>query len=114
MKKAEKEIRRLISKWKPKLLLQDWTIYLELAAEDSKESFSASTNVDVRYHTATVTIFPPGLKDKDEHEKMIIHELLHIVLGEVSREAESRWTTYENYLDRLEQTIEKLVKIIWQ
>jgi len=112
MKQSEKEFKRLVKKWKSKLLLQDWSIYVEFSAVDHKEAFSASSHVNARYHSATLTIFPIGVKDKHEYEEIIIHELIHIVLGELSRSAENRWEAEENYLDKLEQTVERIVRII--
>ena len=107
-------IQRWIRRWRPKLYLQDWSIYLEFGASDNRSSFyAATTSFDTTYHRATITVLPEFFThDQGSRERYILHELLHIALADLTHVAEQRWRTEAELISALETTVERFVKSI--
>ena len=97
-------INKYLKKWKCNLFLGMWTInfnirdYLGSATQDG---YSTAARIDTswKYFTADLDFSYIQLKDMEEKEieKIIIHELLHIVLNEMREdgiEHEERVTSH--------------------
>ncbi len=60
--------------------LDNWTIKLEQASLEDK-NHSVMTFADPRYYTATMTIYPQALVNEADYDRLVVHELLHVVFA---------------------------------
>lgn len=88
-KQVKSLVRKQIKKWTPILGLKNWEI--KVSYEDMDRivdgmSFLAETVCTWYTLRATIAIFLPAIKklDKEEIELTVVHELVHIVLDEMS------------------------------
>ena len=87
------KIDRLMTKWRLPMGIGWWTVHRiyerEYADDDNKYGSDchkgASCSVQYPYKTATIKFFMPALinESKDELERIIVHELTHILVNEM-------------------------------
>jgi len=113
-KQLKAVIRKYLVKWKSNLYLGMWKIDWNIrdylgAARDEGYSTTATCDTSWKYFTADIDFSYVQLKDMEESEieKIIIHELIHIVVNEMQEdgiEHEERVTSHlqmiMSYLDR--------------
>lgn len=97
-------INKYLKKWRSNLFLGMWTINFNIrdylgAARDEGYSTAATCDSSWKYFTADLDFSYVQLKDMEEKEieKIIIHELLHIVVNEMQEggiEHEERVTSH--------------------
>ena len=81
MKQAIKEVETIIEEYKPLMKLDGWNIYVK--TKPFKEGCYLEVMFDSsEYKLCTVSIYPEYLtiKNKEEREATVIHELVHIKL----------------------------------
>lgn len=89
MKRTNKQLHRLIGmyikKWKSNLFLGMWTIEFYLRDYIVPEKVAGDVESDWRYFNAVINFSYVQLCDMEdkEIEKIVIHELLHIVVNEM-------------------------------
>ena len=80
--KTQEELKNCLQEWKQRLFLSDWNIKAYLAhGEEIQGSAGRSTvqwvnscgTIQLRYADET----PSGAIEKEPHEKVLVHELLH-------------------------------------
>lgn len=78
-------VRGLVDTWLPRLFLSGWIINIELkdrlCAED--KDTEAEVSADFKYHDADLKIFPPFWKRPENQERIILHELVHLLLWRI-------------------------------
>ena len=98
-KATVKRIKRALAKWMKPLGVEWWVVTVECFDDpediirhfktDADHIVQAVTFVDWKYGTATILFNVPAFTDKsdDEIERIVVHELLHILVNEM-REGE--------------------------
>lgn len=86
--KSEKErIRRILAKWRKRLLLEDWTFSVEIVGKPSKDgpdTILADVNPLERYRSAHIRIYPRfWLEARQEQERSLVHEVIHAPINRV-------------------------------
>ncbi len=87
---VKKEIRRYLSDWKYRLLLEDWNIIVQWHREmipDHDKNAGGVITPDWRYMEATLHLNLGKMKllTKQERERMVVHELLHCLTNPLKR-----------------------------
>ena len=77
---AEKQVRRIIDRWAPRLGLRDWQWLIEIvdAPDVTDTGAPAEVGRDTYVHTAAVRIIAGATANQSE--EYILHEMLHCVL----------------------------------
>jgi hypothetical protein len=84
MTPQEAKISRLLNRWKPRLMLDNWAILTEFADEDRKETAEgdhllAQIVTNPVYTEARITIYPIFFKEPyGQQVSTLVHELCHI------------------------------------
>lgn len=110
---AKKHVERLLTKWKPILGLEGWTIGLAYTNQSHPQDYhdGKTTTFDVvsdwKYMNAMITCYVPALLDTDKLylEHIVIHELMHLVLGELR---DTRSYSEDVYMDHEEHAASTL------
>lgn len=84
----KKIVNKYLKKWKSNLFLGMWTINFNIRSylsDDGSHSTAATCDASWKYFTATIDFSLEQMEDlsEDEIEKIVIHELLHIVVNEM-------------------------------
>ena len=118
----EDRIRYLVSRWKPRLLLNHWSVDIEFAAEQKPAEKSghvhyAEVVLNDRYTECKLIVYP-SLFNKPFHYQRatIVHELSHITTRPISKlleKAASRGVFTQTALDdAVEGITEAVAKIV--
>ncbi len=83
--KQVKKVEKLVKKWIPRLLLQEWGIKVEYSKDPPGPGVILYVEPDSDYLNATIYVCDlfEDLSDTDK-ENVVIHELVHIVTAEFS------------------------------
>jgi len=107
----KKKIEKYIIEACKRLNLSEWKIYINYAPIDKKSS--AEVLPDSRYTNATITINKDyKFKNDNQIRETIYHECLHILLAHYVEKAEDRFISEKELIDREEQLVERLLRII--
>lgn len=86
MTKRQKEVRDLIAKWKPVMLLDHWNISYSIMSfnKQGDEKVMAEIGIRPRYMEAHIEVYPffwdaDEAKDPKYRSATIAHELAHII-----------------------------------
>ena len=77
------DVEKIVKAWQERLHLGEWTIEVAVidGTEINKEGHVAQ--IQRRVHSLDARVTVATRRDKDEVEATIIHEMLHLVLGEM-------------------------------
>lgn len=86
-----RKIRALVKRWAKRLGLDGWIIRIVFEREGSHPGVLADVAREWTYRDALVTFYTRPLSgcDDAEIERVVIHELLHVVLSEMSTQGKS-------------------------
>jgi len=79
MTKPKTEIKNLILKHQKKLRLDLWNITFDFSETEGNGRQACEILITQAYYQAHITIYPWGLKNMNEMDHMIKHELCHII-----------------------------------
>lgn len=83
----------------------EWHIFPVMVEQPGEKEFNGETNYDTAYLNATIK-FDDELKNDDEGQQVIMHEVLHVALWEL-------WQTFDYLCGRLPKKERKLARRIW-
>jgi hypothetical protein len=118
-----KEVSKLIEKWRPKLFLGEWFITVNYAREDLPRDEQGSTLAEVSadpvYMNAAILIYPEWFRrDKGDREHAIVHELCHLVTeelyGHVRALREGSLITEKHSSESLERLTQRIANIAYR
>ncbi len=98
--------------WIKRLGLDNWEV--TFSHEKLRDNHAADCNVDLSSHMATIR-FNNNFKErptKKEIKRFAKHEVIHILLGRLSRLGESRYITENELYSAEEELIIKLEKLL--
>ncbi len=112
---TQKEILKRVTYWQEKLGLINWEVSVAFEPvnypkETDKFAGIAKTHVNTTYKIATVFFEPKFLKLVNDN--IVVHELLHCLLGEFSGYTNTLHHKNQRDLDRMEHYEEQLVSEI--
>ena len=80
--KTEQELNDSLQEWKERLFLQAWNIKASLVHGEDISGLAGESNTQWVNSCGTIRIryadeMPPNMIEKEPHEKVLVHELLH-------------------------------------
>jgi hypothetical protein len=108
--KADFELfKQSCDKYIKKLGLVNWSVHYQHEIREGSYAVTAS-DCDGRVATITLSTYWDDLRIKTDHEidKLALHEVLHIMMAPILREAEQRYTTQYVLLDQEHDIIRRL------
>ncbi len=111
------ELNTLLKKWQKNLLLDGWKLSLEIV-DFKRKDFRQSGDIKVYPRKKSAIILLTDNPYLDE-EETIVHELMHLILWDfdifcekiVLKNSERLRGEHGRYMDKLEDTVEKLTQI---
>jgi len=111
------QLNAILKKWQKNLLLDDWKISLEIV-DFKRKDFRQSGDIKVYPRKKRAIILLTDNPYLDE-EETIVHELTHLILWDfdlfcekiVLGESEPFKGKHEKYMNKLENTVERLTQI---
>lgn len=85
-KQIEREVRRALKHYKQLLNLQHWVVYFGFSDEPEGDFVRARTlQRPWQYRQASIEFYPQNMRNdsKEEIWGHVLHELLHVVVGEM-------------------------------
>lgn len=86
----------LVTIWAKRLGLDNWRIELGEEDKDLDTETQAATAAQIPYREALITTGPNYPQDSEEEERVVVHELCHILTAPMNRAAENILLGYSN------------------
>lgn len=97
--------------WQKVLNLNDWDLKIELT-DFNRTDYEQTGDIRVDLQNKKATVLIANKETGKDIDEVILHELVHLLLWDLDHGLESIATNNIKYLEALEQTVEKLTKII--
>ncbi|HLD28462.1 MAG TPA: hypothetical protein VJB67_02520 [Patescibacteria group bacterium] len=112
------ELKKILKKWQTNLLLKDWVLSIKIV-EFRRKDFRQSGDIKVDLKNKKAIILLTNKPFKNE-EKVIVHELSHLLLWEFDHFCEKIALKtnkpfegdHDKYMGKLEETVSELTKIL--
>jgi predicted nuclease of restriction endonuclease-like RecB superfamily len=112
-----RQLNAILKKWQTNLLLDDWKVSLEIV-DFKRKDFRQSGDIKVYPRKKIATILLTNNPYLDE-EETVVHELMHLILWDfdlfcekiVLEKSESFKGKHGKYMNKLENTVERLTQI---
>ena len=115
MKLENNTLSKKINYWKKKIGVDKFKIDFVISEDSSPDDINTEADIEISlaYLNATITFYSPAIKES-ELDKVIVHELLHLILEPLSSILyQSMGKKYDKFVnDLIESTIEILSPII--
>lgn len=108
--KAFNHFKKVFKEWQARLGLQEWTISFKKAEMDDAEA-CIDSNPESRTALVTINSRPFHLKDDSDIEETALHEVLHLLLADLSHAAVDRYTDRETLVRVEEALVNRLTKL---
>ena len=116
MTPSKSYVEALVAKWQDALQLTTWEINVDIKTDPFTDDpdVKASTETLYQYFRADIDIYPPfWTVSAERQEKIIIHELYHLLVAQLSDMVNREFVTKKNLEDVTEQTTELLSRGAW-
>ncbi len=113
------ELNKILKKWKKSFMLNDWSIKLKIASFKRKD-FRQSGDIKINLKNKKAVLLITNNPFKNE-EKVIIHELIHLLLWEydifaektILKDCKKLKGDHMKYMNKLEKTVKELTDIFY-
>ena len=106
-KTIQKEILKLISEWQSKLILDGWLIYTTFEKEVPMATCAVADDYYSAYLNFNLKRIEDELDTNLELEELVVHEMMHIVVWDMSELADGFINEKDTHLLRQHQKIEE-------
>ena len=114
------ELEELLKKWQEKLEMKDWHLSVKIVKFHRKNGYRQSGDFIADLDKKEVQILMTNDPWRGDEEYTLVHELLHVLFYDYDKYSEKLILSkfekfgdeYDKYLDKLEETVHKMTRII--
>lgn len=114
------ELESLMKQWQVKLLMDDWNLSLKIVEFRRKDDFRQSGDFLADLEKKEAVILMTNTPWLGDEEYTLVHEMLHVLFHDYDKGSENlilknfekQGEEHKKYLDKLEDTVHHLTKII--
>lgn len=114
------ELKELLRKWQEKLEMRDWNLSVKLVEFQRKDGYRQSGDFVADLEKKEAQILMTNDPWRGDEEYTLVHEILHVLFCDYDKYSEelilSKFEKFsdehDKYLDKLEETVHKMTRII--
>jgi len=114
------ELEELLKKWQEKLEMKDWQLSVKIVEFHRPNGYRQSGDFTADLDKKEAQILMTDDPWRGDEEYTLVHELLHVLFYDYDKYSEKLILSkfekfgdeYDKYLDKLEETVHKMTRII--
>lgn len=116
---SEKQLKKLLLKWKKKLDMNDWKLNIKIVDFKRKNNYRQSGDFIANPKKKTATILMTWNPWRGDEEYTLLHEMLHILVYDYDKYSENLilkhykkfGKEHDKYIDKLENLVHHFTRI---